>query len=286
MSKFHTYNPSADIYRIFDHHERQLRDRHKNLIDVLYEWQTRLITTVEQHVKEKMNELGAQYNRTLNKMFEQRTEFLNKADIYHLNKNDKDIKNLVNQCELLKFELAELTYKHRDSLFPSIQVIKTEPVEQKNISAFVTESVDSNRPMTPTITDKRPSSVTDKRPSSGTDKRLSSSMSRKEENVTEKPQSDFIVNDNEQVGTTIDQGNVDSRGYTTGEFSSSRPASATTTGKHSRQSSSKSRKDENMLTIPTELHQSDLNDAENPEITTTNEIQLNGKMNDDIEEKQ
>ncbi|CAF1124703.1 unnamed protein product, partial [Didymodactylos carnosus] len=182
MSKFYSYSPSADIYQIFDRHERQLREQHKNLVDVLYEWQTRLITTVQQHVKEKMNELGTQYNRRLNKIFEKRTEFLNKANIYHLNKNDKEIKNLVNKCELLKFELAKLTYKHREAVFPNIQVIQTEYVEQEDISSFIIDSADSNRPTTSTMTDKR----------------QASSTSRKEENVTEKPQSDFIVDDNAQ----------------------------------------------------------------------------------------
>lgn len=130
----------TDIRHIFNRYVNMLFTSKWKIADTITDWSKTLINQIQEHVIQQKNLLEEEYAKKVTCLNTLRDQVLEQVSIYEQNKDTEQINQLINQCNTLKVELAQLAYTTRP--IASIQLIIDEPFTQNTDECNVHKTED------------------------------------------------------------------------------------------------------------------------------------------------
>ncbi|CAF2829298.1 unnamed protein product [Rotaria sp. Silwood2] len=141
MSNYkHLYPPvrqcrsDTEIRNLFERHMKVLYDQKQKMINEITEWENNLIRQIQENVVNQKALLEQECKYQLNYLQVKCQEFLDTALIYEEKKTREEVRQLIEQCHALKFEIAIFEYPER--LIPFIQVQKQKQSDEVKQDVF------------------------------------------------------------------------------------------------------------------------------------------------------
>jgi len=113
-----------DIHKIFDKHIDALFNQYRKMSDEIFTWGESMMSQIQENRTEQQDLLRQEYDNQQHYLEKKRQEYIDKTHIHKKKKEDEQIRQLMAQCDALKFELAALEYSTRT--IPYIKVITQE----------------------------------------------------------------------------------------------------------------------------------------------------------------
>jgi len=120
----------AEIRHIFSRHINTLFAAKWKIADEITDWSKKLINQIQEYVTQQRELLEQEYTKKVSRLNTIRDLILEKTLIYEEKNETEQINQLINQCHILKIDLAMLVYIERP--IPSIQLIIEEQLTQQS----------------------------------------------------------------------------------------------------------------------------------------------------------
>ncbi|CAF3723256.1 unnamed protein product [Rotaria sordida] len=148
MSSYkHLYSPvrqcqsETEIRNLFERHMKVLYDQKQKMINEIAEWENNLIRQIQENVANQKTLLEQECKYQLNYLQAKCQEFLDTALIYEENKNREEVRQLIEQCHAVKFEIGVFEYPER--LIPFIKMQKEQQRVELKQDVFNTHQLNS-----------------------------------------------------------------------------------------------------------------------------------------------
>ena len=102
-----------EIRHLFDHHVNTLFQQKWTIIDQITQWSNTLIRHIQEHVNEQRKCLDQVYETKLLNLNVLRDRFIEQSLFCEQKQEIEQVRQNLNQCNTLKFELATLIYLNR-----------------------------------------------------------------------------------------------------------------------------------------------------------------------------
>jgi hypothetical protein len=117
-----TCHSETEICNLFERHMKTLLDQKCSMINEITEWGNNLIRQIQENVDKQKGLVERGYKNQLDYLHTQHQEFLDTALVYEERKNREEVRQLLEQCHELKFELGSFEYPEQS--IPFIQIEK------------------------------------------------------------------------------------------------------------------------------------------------------------------
>jgi hypothetical protein len=126
-----TCQSETEICNLFERHARTLLDEKRRMINEIIEWETNLIRQIQENVNQQKNRLEEDYKNQLEYLQIKRQEFLDTALIYEERRDREEVRQLLEQCHALKYQLGLFEYLEKPTLFIQVQKEKQQTSDNK-----------------------------------------------------------------------------------------------------------------------------------------------------------
>ncbi|CAF0920817.1 unnamed protein product [Rotaria sordida] len=131
----------TEIRNLFERHMKVLYDQKQKMINEIAEWENNLIRQIQENVANQKTLLEQECKYQLNYLQAKCQEFLDTALIYEENKNREEVRQLIEQCHAVKFEIGVFEYPER--LIPFIKMQKEQQRVELKQDVFNTHQLNS-----------------------------------------------------------------------------------------------------------------------------------------------
>jgi hypothetical protein len=126
-----TCQSETEISNLFERHIKALLDEKKRMINEIIEWENNLIRQIQENVNQQKNRLEQECKNQLEYLQIKRQEFLDTALIYEERRDREEVRQLLEQCHALKYQLGSFEYLEQPILFIQVQKEKQQPADNK-----------------------------------------------------------------------------------------------------------------------------------------------------------
>ncbi len=116
-----TCRSETEICNLFERHIQALSDEKRKMINEINEWENNLIRQIQENVNKQTKLLEQQCKNQLDYLQTKRQEFLDTALIYEDRRDREEVRQLLEQCHALKFQLGSFDYPEQPIPFIQIQ---------------------------------------------------------------------------------------------------------------------------------------------------------------------
>lgn len=145
-----TCQSETEISNLFERHMKALIDQKRKMINEIIEWENNLIRQIQENVNKQKNLLEQECKSQSDYLQTKRQEFINTALFYEERRDREQVRQLLEQCHALTFELGSFEYPEQP--IPFIQIkkqrspVKTKP-DSSNTHKFENDDfrIDNNK---------------------------------------------------------------------------------------------------------------------------------------------
>ncbi|CAF1326706.1 unnamed protein product [Adineta steineri] len=133
-----TCHSEIEIGNLFERHKKSLIDHKQNMINEINEWRENLICQIQKHIDKQKFLVEQEFKIQSNYLQIKHQEFLDTALIYEERKNREEVRQLLEQCHALRFELSAFDYS--EQYIPFIQIKKEQQLIEIKPNSFNTHN--------------------------------------------------------------------------------------------------------------------------------------------------
>jgi len=129
-----TCQSETEISNLFERHMKALLDQKRKMINEIIEWENNLIRQIQENVNKQKDLLEQECKTQSDYLQTKRQEFLNTALFYEERRDREEVRQLLEQCHALTFELGSFEYPEQPIPFIQIKKEKSSVKTKQNSS--------------------------------------------------------------------------------------------------------------------------------------------------------
>ena len=119
------------LNELFDDYQKVLNNQRIKSIGRISEWEQKTVHNITQHASDQKNLLEQQYNAQLRSIKETKKTYFSMIDEHEYIRDEQAVHSLLDQCTMLKFELAQIEYHPRSIDFIQLVSKDSELINSK-----------------------------------------------------------------------------------------------------------------------------------------------------------